>query len=41
MILGAIILIWFPLRGEYLAQVQGNVLALHARKHAQLEEQHQ
>jgi len=37
MLLGAIILIWFPLRGEYLGQVQAEVLALHARKHAQLE----
>jgi GPH family glycoside/pentoside/hexuronide:cation symporter len=37
MLLGAIILIWFPLRGEYLNQVQTKVLALHARKHAQLE----
>jgi GPH family glycoside/pentoside/hexuronide:cation symporter len=36
MILGAIILIWFPLRGRYLAKVQEEVLALHARKHAQL-----
>jgi len=38
MILGAIILIWFPLRGKYLAKVQEEVLALHARKHAQLEQ---
>jgi len=37
MLLGAIILIWFPLRGEYLGQVQAKVLALHARKHAQLQ----
>jgi len=36
MLLGAVILIWFPLRGEYLDQVQERVLALHARKHAQL-----
>jgi GPH family glycoside/pentoside/hexuronide:cation symporter len=40
MILGAIILIWFPLRGEYLARVQQDVLTLHARKHAQLEQQY-
>jgi len=39
MILGAIILIWFPLRGRYLAEVQEQVLALHAQKHAQLEQQ--
>ena len=41
MILGAIILVWFPLRGEYLARVQEDVLALHARKTAQLEQYHQ
>jgi GPH family glycoside/pentoside/hexuronide:cation symporter len=41
MILGAIILIWFPLRGKYLAQVQEEVLALHARKAAQLHERQQ
>ncbi len=41
MILGAIILIWFPLRGEYLARVQEEVLALHARKTAQLHERQQ
>jgi GPH family glycoside/pentoside/hexuronide:cation symporter len=39
MILGAIILIWFPLRGQYLDEVQAEVLVLHARKHAQLERQ--
>jgi GPH family glycoside/pentoside/hexuronide:cation symporter len=38
MLLGAIILIWFPLRGRYLAEMQEQVLALHARKHAQLEQ---
>jgi GPH family glycoside/pentoside/hexuronide:cation symporter len=37
LILGAIILIWFPLRGEHLRQIQGEVLALHSRKHAQLQ----
>jgi len=36
MLLGAIILIWFPLRGTYLAKVQQKVLALHARKRAEL-----
>jgi len=39
MILGTIILIWFPLRGEHLISVQEQVLALHARKRAQLERQ--
>ena len=36
MILGAVILIWFPLRGKYLYKVKADVLALHAEKHAQL-----
>lgn len=37
MILGAILLSWYPLRGEYLQQVQQKVLALHAEKRARLE----
>ena len=36
MLLGALILTWFPLRGDYLKKVQADVLALHAQKHAQL-----
>ena len=36
MILGAILLIWYPLRGAHLAQVQASVLDLHARKHQEL-----
>ncbi len=36
MLLGALILKWFPLRGTYLTQVQNDVLALHAQKQAQL-----
>jgi GPH family glycoside/pentoside/hexuronide:cation symporter len=39
MIAGAIILIWFPLRGAYLKQSQDKLLALHAHKRAQLEGQ--
>ncbi len=39
LISGAIILIWYPLRGTYLEQVKTKTLALHARKHAQLEQQ--
>ncbi len=35
MILGAIILQWYPLRGDYLKEVQQQVLDLHAQKHAQ------
>ena len=37
MLLGAVILIWFPLRGEHLAEMQADVLALHARKRRELE----
>jgi GPH family glycoside/pentoside/hexuronide:cation symporter len=37
MLIGALILYWFPLRGKYLEKVQREVLELHARKHEQLE----
>lgn len=37
MLIGALILYWFPLRGKYLEKVQHEVLELHARKHEQLE----
>lgn len=40
LILGAVILAWFPLRGPYLVRVQEQVLALHARKHARLEQRY-
>lgn len=36
MLIGAIILRWYPLRGQYLEKVKAEVLALHAKKHAQL-----
>lgn len=36
MLLGALILEGFPLRGEYLKRMQATVLMLHARKRAQL-----
>ena len=39
LILGALILMAYPLRGKYLAKVQEEVLALHADKHARLEAQ--
>jgi glycoside/pentoside/hexuronide:cation symporter, GPH family len=35
MFLGAIILIWYPLRGAYLASVQQKVLEMHAEKQSQ------
>jgi GPH family glycoside/pentoside/hexuronide:cation symporter len=41
LILGAILLFWYPLRGSYLDQVQEKVLALHADKHARLERKEQ
>ncbi len=37
MLLGALILVWYPLRGERLRALQRQVLEVHARKHAQLE----
>ncbi len=37
LLLGALILLWYPLRGDYLEQVKSQVLSLHAKKHAQLE----
>jgi hypothetical protein len=39
MLLGALILFWFPLRGERLAKMQEDLLYLHARKKAELEKQ--
>jgi len=37
LILGAILLSWYPLRGKHLEQVQERVLATHAEKRARLE----
>ncbi len=39
LLLGALILTRFPLRGQRLAQMQDDVLALHAEKHARLAKQ--
>jgi GPH family glycoside/pentoside/hexuronide:cation symporter len=39
MLLGALILFWFPLRGQRLERMQHEVLELHARKKAELERQ--
>jgi len=36
MLLGALILTWYPLKNAYLRQVQEQVLELHAKKHARL-----
>lgn len=36
MLVGAGLLYWFPLRGEYLEKVKKELLELHAKKHAQL-----
>lgn len=41
MLLGALILNWYPLKGKYLQDVQSKVLKMHAEKHAQLEQQTQ
>ena len=37
MLIGALILVWFPLRGKYLEKMQREVLEMHAYKHEQLE----
>jgi GPH family glycoside/pentoside/hexuronide:cation symporter len=37
LIVGAVILAWFPLRGDYLARVQADVLILHGEKRARLD----
>jgi GPH family glycoside/pentoside/hexuronide:cation symporter len=39
MLLGALILFWFPLRGARLEKMQQDVLELHAKKKAMLDEQ--
>ena len=39
MLSGAIILIWYPLRGETLQKIQTKVLEMHTSKHNQLLEQ--
>lgn len=39
MLIGATILIFYPLRGKYLSQVQDKVLEMHADKHSRLEDQ--
>lgn len=36
LLLGAVILRFYPLRGKYLARMQGQVLEMHAEKHARL-----
>jgi len=36
MLLGAIILIWYPLRGENLKKIQSRVLEMHTEKHNKL-----
>jgi GPH family glycoside/pentoside/hexuronide:cation symporter len=39
MLLGALILFWFPLQGERLEKMRSDVLELHARKKAELDKQ--
>ncbi len=36
LILGAVLLRWYPLQGAYLEKVKAELLELHAKKHAQL-----
>jgi GPH family glycoside/pentoside/hexuronide:cation symporter len=40
MLLGALILAWYPLKGRYLQDVQSKVLEMHAEKQAILERQY-
>jgi glycoside/pentoside/hexuronide:cation symporter, GPH family len=39
LLLGALLLAWFPLKGAYLRTVQERLMGLHALKHARLSEQ--
>jgi GPH family glycoside/pentoside/hexuronide:cation symporter len=39
MLLGALILFWFPLRGARLEKMQSDLLELHAKKRAEYEKQ--
>ncbi len=36
MLLGALILRWYPLRGDYLAEIKTKMMTMHAEKHARL-----
>jgi GPH family glycoside/pentoside/hexuronide:cation symporter len=38
LLIGAIIYIWYPLKGEYLTEIQEKVLKMHGEKHAKLME---
>jgi GPH family glycoside/pentoside/hexuronide:cation symporter len=38
LLIGAIILFWYPLKGEYLKEIQEKVLTMHTEKHAKLME---
>ncbi|MGD2026761.1 MAG: MFS transporter [Anaerolineales bacterium] len=38
MLLGALILQWYPLKGEYLEEIKGKVLEMHSQKHEKLVE---
>jgi Na+/melibiose symporter-like transporter len=37
-LIGALFYIWYPLKGEYLKEVQEKVLQMHEEKHAKLQE---
>ena len=37
-LIGALFYIWYPLKGDYLKEVQDKVLQMHAEKHAKLQE---
>ena len=37
-LIGALIYIWYPLKGDYLTEVQNKVMQMHEEKHAKLQE---
>ena len=37
-LIGALIYIWYPLKGDYLKEIQEKVLQMHEEKHAKLQE---
>jgi len=37
LLIGALILVWYPLRGAYLKQIKDTILKMHAEKHTKYE----
>ena len=38
LLIGALMYIWYPLKGDYLKEIQEKVLQMHEEKHAKLQE---